>query len=74
MIGLDANVPVRYLAQDDPIRSATAVRLVEHRLSKDGPGFISLVALVEADRVSGPPRLPACLTSSTGLATRALLT
>lgn len=47
MIGLDANVLVRYFAQDDPIQSATAVRLIEHRLTEDEPGYISLVALVE---------------------------
>lgn len=47
MIGLDTNVLVRYFAQDDPIQSATAVRLIEHRLTEDDPGFISLVALVE---------------------------
>lgn len=47
MIGLDTNVLVRYLAQDDPIQSATAVRFIEHRLTEDEPGFISVVALVE---------------------------
>jgi len=47
MIGLDTNVLVRYLTQDDPIQSAAAVRLIEHRLTEDEPGFISLVALVE---------------------------
>ena len=47
MIGLDTNVLVRYFAQDDPIQSAKAVQLIEHRLTEDEPGFISLVALVE---------------------------
>ena len=47
MIGLDTNVLVRYFAQDDPIQSATAVRLIEHRLTEDEPGYISLVTLVE---------------------------
>jgi predicted nucleic-acid-binding protein len=47
MIGLDTNVLVRYFAQDDPIHSATAVRLIEHRLTEEEPGYISVVALVE---------------------------
>lgn len=47
MIGLDANVLMRYFAQDDPIQSAAAVRLIEHRLTEDEPGYISLVALAE---------------------------
>ena len=46
MIGLDTNVVVRYLAQDDEIQSAAATRFIS-RLSKDKPGFISSVALAE---------------------------
>jgi len=47
MIGLDTNVLVRYLAQDDPKQSAVATRLIEHDLSASQPGFISVVVLVE---------------------------
>ena len=47
MIGLDTNVLVRYLAQDDRIQAARAVRLVERELSQREPGYISLVVLVE---------------------------
>jgi predicted nucleic-acid-binding protein len=47
MIGLDTNVLVRYFAQDDPIQSAKAVQLIEHRLTEDEPGFISLIAIAE---------------------------
>jgi predicted nucleic-acid-binding protein len=47
MIGLDTNVLVRYLAQDDVRQSAAATRLIEHELSPLQPGFISLVVLVE---------------------------
>ena len=47
MIGLDTNVLVRYLAQDDPRQSASASRFIETRLSERSPGFISLVVLVE---------------------------
>lgn len=47
MIGLDTNVLVRYLAQDDAAQSAIATRLIEKDLSAANPGFISLVVLVE---------------------------
>lgn len=46
MIGLDTNVLVRYLAQDDPRQSAQAMRLIES-CSTLRPGFIGMVALVE---------------------------
>lgn len=46
MIGLDTNVLVRYLAQDDPQQSARATRLVE-KLNEDHQGFVSIVVLVE---------------------------
>ncbi len=47
MTGLDTNVLVRYLAQDDPRQSTSATRFIEAGLSERTPGFISLVALVE---------------------------
>lgn len=47
MIGLDTNVLVRYLAQDDPVQSPLAAALIEERLSDHDPGFISVVAMVE---------------------------
>lgn len=47
MIGLDTNVVVRYLTQDDPKQSAVATRFMEKSLSVDEPGYISLVVLVE---------------------------
>lgn len=46
MIGLDANVVVRYLAQDDDVQSPIATRFLS-RLTKDKPGFISSVVLAE---------------------------
>ena len=46
MIGLDTNVLVRYLAQDDPDQAVAATRLIEG-LTVEAPGFISTVALVE---------------------------
>ncbi|MGB6450765.1 MAG: type II toxin-antitoxin system VapC family toxin [Steroidobacteraceae bacterium] len=50
MIGLDTNVLVRYVMQDDPKQSAKASRLIES-LTPDAPGFIPLVALIEFVRV-----------------------
>jgi predicted nucleic-acid-binding protein len=47
MIGLDTNVIVRYIAQDDPIQSARATAWIEQRLTPENPGFISIVAIVE---------------------------
>ena len=46
MIGLDTNVLVRYIMQDDPRQSAKATMLVES-LDVDRPGFIGLVSVVE---------------------------
>ena len=47
MIGLDANVLVRYLAQDDPVQSPIATAVVERRLTEANPDFVSIVAMVE---------------------------
>ena len=46
MIGLDTNVLVRYIMQDEPSQSAKATTLVES-LEVDRPGFISVVSIVE---------------------------
>lgn len=51
MIGLDTNVLVRYLAQDDPDQAARATEVVEQELTEDSPGFIGLVVLVETSWV-----------------------
>jgi predicted nucleic-acid-binding protein len=48
MIGLDTNVLVRYLAQDEATQSARATRLIEQELCEREPGFIGLVVLVES--------------------------
>jgi predicted nucleic-acid-binding protein len=47
MIGLDANILVRHLAQDDPIQSPKATELIERQLTEDNPGFVSVVAMAE---------------------------
>ena len=58
MIGLDTNVLVRYLAQDDPVQSRKSTQLIE-RLTEADPGFIGIVTVVEAvwvlDRAYGLP-------------------
>ena len=46
MIGLDTNVLVRYIMQDDARQSALATRLVES-LYVESPGFVPLVSVVE---------------------------
>jgi predicted nucleic-acid-binding protein len=54
MIGLDTNVLVRYIMQDDAKQSAKATKLVES-LTVAEPGFIALVSVVELVWV-----LPSC--------------
>lgn len=46
--GLDTNVLVRYIAQDDARQSAVATRFIEQTLGPANRGFVSLVALLEA--------------------------
>ena len=46
MIGLDTNVLVRYIMQDDRKQSAKANELIES-LDADRPGFITLVSVME---------------------------
>ncbi len=46
MIGLDTNVVVRFLTQDDPIQSPIATRVMA-RLTRERPGFIGTVVLAE---------------------------
>jgi predicted nucleic-acid-binding protein len=47
MIGLDTNILVRYLTQDDPIQSVKARDVIERQLTDENPGFVSIVAMVE---------------------------
>jgi predicted nucleic-acid-binding protein len=53
MIGLDTNVLLRYLVQDDPVQSPKATEIVERRLTEDDPGFVSLVCILEVAWVLG---------------------
>src|SRR5690348_17597653 len=47
MIGLDTNILIRYLTQDDPIQSRKAAEILERRLTDENPGFISVVVMAE---------------------------
>jgi predicted nucleic-acid-binding protein len=47
MTGLDTNILIRYLAQDDPVQSPLATDIMESRLTEENLGFISIVAMVE---------------------------
>jgi len=47
MIGLDTNVIIRYLTQDDPRQAKKASSLIENKLNVKEPGFITLIVLVE---------------------------
>lgn len=46
MIGLDTNVLVRYIMQDDPKNSPKATKLIES-LDSDNPGYITMVSVIE---------------------------
>ncbi|TAM89990.1 MAG: PIN domain-containing protein [Candidimonas sp.] len=59
MTGIDTNVLVRYLAQDDPAQAKLATGLIESFTAKT-PGFISQVVLVETIWV-----LQSCYAAST---------
>jgi predicted nucleic-acid-binding protein len=47
MIGLDTNVLLRYLVQDDPVQSPRATEIISRRLTEEEPGFVSLVTILE---------------------------
>jgi predicted nucleic-acid-binding protein len=67
MIGLDTNILVRHLAQDDPDQSRQATEVIERRLTPAEPGFVSIVAIVETawvlERAYGlsPPAIAAVI-------------
>jgi predicted nucleic-acid-binding protein len=52
MIGIDTNVLVRYIAQDDATQSRRATSFVEKECNEAAPGFVGLVVLVEVVWVS----------------------
>ena len=47
MIGLDTNIVLRYLLQDDPEQTRQANQIIDRQLSEQNPGFISLVTVLE---------------------------
>jgi len=47
MIGLDTNILVRYLTQDDPIQSEKATEIIEKQLSEEEPAYFGLVVIAE---------------------------
>ncbi len=53
MIGIDTNVLLRYLVQDDPAQSPQATEFIERRLTQQNPGFVSLVSILEIVWVLG---------------------
>lgn len=52
MTGIDTNVLVRYLVQDDSEQSRRATLYIDKECSEYSPGFIGLVVLVETVWVS----------------------
>jgi predicted nucleic-acid-binding protein len=47
LIGIDTNVLVRYILDDDPVWSAPAQRFIDDDCTMGRPGHINLVVLVE---------------------------
>ena len=47
MIGLDTNVLLRYLVQNDPVQSPRATEIITQRLIEEDPGLVSLVTILE---------------------------
>jgi len=47
VIGLDTNVVIRYLTQDDARQAAKANKLIEQQLSPKSPGFITVITMVD---------------------------
>ncbi len=53
MTGLDTNVLVRFLTQDDPAQSRAVNRMIEHDLTATDPGLILTLVLAETLWVLG---------------------
>jgi len=47
MMGLDTNVLIRYIVQDDPVQSSAATEFIETRCTQQMPGFVCTIVLVE---------------------------
>ncbi len=53
MIGLDANVLVRYIMQDDAKRSPKATKIIEALDGVENSGYVALVSIIELAWVLG---------------------
>jgi predicted nucleic-acid-binding protein len=53
MIALDTNVLLRYLVQDDPTQTPKSTEIIERHLTREVPGFVSLVCILEIVWVLG---------------------
>lgn len=47
MIGIDTNVLVRHLVQDDPRQSRAATQVITKECTRESPGFINRIVLCE---------------------------
>ena len=47
MTGLDTNIILRYLLQEDPKQTRQANQIIDRQLSEQNPGFLSLVTVLE---------------------------
>lgn len=47
MIGLDTNILVRYIVEDDPKQTRLSRHVIEKQLSAQKPGFINQIVLCE---------------------------
>ena len=47
MIGIDTNVLIRHLVQDDPGQSRAATHIITKQCTRDDPGFINRIVLCE---------------------------
>lgn len=48
MIGIDTNILIRYVTNDDPVWSEPSIKFIDHTCSTENPGYINIVVLVEA--------------------------
>lgn len=55
IVGLDTHVLLSFLIQDDLVQSHKAAEIIEHRRTKEEPGFVSLVCILEMVWVLGAP-------------------
>jgi predicted nucleic-acid-binding protein len=47
MTGLDTNVLMRYLLQDDPKQTRQASQIIDRQLTEQNPGFVNLATILE---------------------------